>query len=180
MKHWLLFVLILAGVGSASAQQHLKFMGVPIDGNIESFSAKLKAKGLTLDPDNKTNKNPSRWFEGTFFEHRAWFCVDYSQKTKNVYQVFVKLGWSDDRKVSENIKKQVEQIVKEKYIYEYKDGKAMNGDDLAEYFIKDENGNTIGEIYMGVHWDAGQYYFRITYLDMQSYTKFIEMKNQDI
>ena len=28
--------------------QHMKFMGVPIDGNINSFAAKMAAKGFTL------------------------------------------------------------------------------------------------------------------------------------
>ena len=34
---------------AASAQQHLKFMGIPLDGTIDNFALKLKAKGVTYD-----------------------------------------------------------------------------------------------------------------------------------
>ena len=33
--------------------QHMKFMGVPIDGNINSFAAKMAAKGFTISPRNR-------------------------------------------------------------------------------------------------------------------------------
>ena len=31
---------------AASAQQHLKFMGIPLDGTVDNFALKLKAKGI--------------------------------------------------------------------------------------------------------------------------------------
>ena len=43
-KIMLLFVLMLSI--SIQAQEHLKFMGIPIDGSVEKFAKKLEAKGL--------------------------------------------------------------------------------------------------------------------------------------
>ena len=34
---------------AVSAQQHMKFMGIPLDGTIDNFAMKLKAKGITYD-----------------------------------------------------------------------------------------------------------------------------------
>ena len=42
----LLFVFSCIGVMAQNANEHLKFMGIPINGTLESFSQKLVAKGL--------------------------------------------------------------------------------------------------------------------------------------
>ena len=34
---------------SLSAQEHMKFMGIPLDGTIDNFTLKLKAKGVAYD-----------------------------------------------------------------------------------------------------------------------------------
>ena len=34
---------------SISAQEHMKFMGIPLDGTIDNFTLKLKVKGVTYD-----------------------------------------------------------------------------------------------------------------------------------
>lgn len=42
----LLFVFSCIGVMAQNANEHLKFMGIPINGTLESFTQKLVAKGL--------------------------------------------------------------------------------------------------------------------------------------
>ncbi len=178
----LLAVVLLLGLSSVSAQQHLKFMGIPIDGNIEAFTAKLKAKGLTIDPNNKNNKDASRWFNGTFFDYDAWFIVDYARKTKNVYQVMAKICSGEERKTCENVKNQIADVIKSKYIYRYEVSKSMNGDDIDVYYIYDEQSNYIGEIYLGIHkldWEIG-YHLCVAYKDDVNYKKNKEQKNKDI
>ena len=42
----LLFVFSCIGAMAQNANEHLKFMGIPINGTLESFTQKLVAKGL--------------------------------------------------------------------------------------------------------------------------------------
>lgn len=48
MKHFLLTLLLTFIVGVCSAQtEHMKFKGVPMEGTLQTFTSKLKAKGFT-------------------------------------------------------------------------------------------------------------------------------------
>lgn len=47
MKHFLLTLLLTFIVGVCSAQtEHMKFKGVPMEGTLQTFTSKLKAKDL--------------------------------------------------------------------------------------------------------------------------------------
>ena len=47
MKHFLLTLLLTFIVGVCSAQtEHMKFKGVPMEGTLQTFTSKLKAKGF--------------------------------------------------------------------------------------------------------------------------------------
>ena len=43
---------------AASAQQHMKLMGIPLDGTIDNFALKLKAKGVTYDAATSRASGP--------------------------------------------------------------------------------------------------------------------------
>ena len=48
MKHLFLTLLLPFVVGICSAQtEHMKFKGVPMEGTLQTFTSKLKAKGFT-------------------------------------------------------------------------------------------------------------------------------------
>ena len=47
MKHLFLTLLLTFFVGICSAQtEHMKFKGVPMEGTLQTFTSKLKAKGF--------------------------------------------------------------------------------------------------------------------------------------
>ena len=47
MKHFLLTLLLTFIVGVCSAQtEHMKFKGIPMEGTLQTFTSKLKAKGF--------------------------------------------------------------------------------------------------------------------------------------
>ena len=49
MKHFLLTILLTFIVGVCSAQtEHMKFKGVPMEGTLQTFTSKLKAKGWCI------------------------------------------------------------------------------------------------------------------------------------
>lgn len=79
-----LFVLCLCM--AVNAQQHMKFMGIPLDGTVDNFALKLKAKGVTYNAaESKAAEPGSRIFNGMFMGKNAMFCVYYNTKSKMVF-----------------------------------------------------------------------------------------------
>lgn len=65
MKRVFLIVCCVMTVLCSSHAQHLEFMGISIDGSIEAFDAKLKAKGFINSKDFVNTKN-EKWYDGRF------------------------------------------------------------------------------------------------------------------
>nr|DAI31137.1 MAG TPA: hypothetical protein [Caudoviricetes sp.] len=84
-----LFCMIVQG------QTHMKFMGIPLNGNVELFTQKLKAKGLTCDVA-KTKASPSgvKIYKGLFMGEDSEFMVFFNPKDKNVFAVEVSMDYS--------------------------------------------------------------------------------------
>lgn len=79
---------------AASAQQHMKFMGIPLDGTIDNFALKLKAKGVTYDAaKSKTAGQGCRVFNGTFMGEKATINVAYNPKSKMVFSAVVEMQY---------------------------------------------------------------------------------------
>lgn len=84
-----LFCMIVQG------QTHMKFMGIPLNGNVELFTQKLKAKGLTCDVA-KTKESPSgvKIYKGLFMGEDSEFMILVNPKDKNVFAVEVSMDYS--------------------------------------------------------------------------------------
>lgn len=78
------FVALLAAV-SASAQEHLSFKGIPLEGSVLSFCQKLKAKGFT----QIAKESNSTFLKGNFTGRDAVVCVSATDDGKNVFSVGV-------------------------------------------------------------------------------------------
>lgn len=79
---------------AASAQQHMKFMGIPLDGSIDNFTLK-KAKGVTYDAAQSKKLSPgSKFYRGTFMGERTCFVVMFNAKSRLVYGVGVEMPYS--------------------------------------------------------------------------------------
>lgn len=86
MKKIISILFMLCLCMAASAQQHMKFMGIPLDGTVDSFALKLKVKGVTYDAvASKAAEPGSRIFNGTFMGKNAMFIVYYNTKSKMVF-----------------------------------------------------------------------------------------------
>lgn len=81
------FVMLVLTLGMMAQTQHMKFMGIPLDGTISAFHQKLVAKGCKPNVEfNKTIPVGGRAFTGTFFGEKANIYVYYNAKTKVVYR----------------------------------------------------------------------------------------------
>ena len=95
MKRIGLLMLTLFLCMSVSAQMHMKFMGIPLDGTIDIFAQKLKAKGITYDADISRKLSPgAKLYTGLFMGDNAQFMVMFNAKSRIVYSVVVELSYS--------------------------------------------------------------------------------------
>lgn len=107
----------------AQGQEHLRFMGIPLNGTISQFQAKLQAKGVRYDAKSSSQlKFACRVFRGTFSGENANIYVYYNERTKIVYRAKAVITYSDiniGKRKFENFK----YMLKEKY------DKCLNIDD---------------------------------------------------
>ena len=81
----LLVITLFVSVGAMAQTEHLKFMGIPLNGTITQFQNKLKAKGVDVNPSlNKFIPTGGRAFKGVFSGNDATIFVYYDEKTKKV------------------------------------------------------------------------------------------------
>lgn len=115
MKKTIVTLLLFLCCMIVQGQAHMKFMGIPLNGNVELFTQKLKAKGLTCDVA-KTKASPSgmKIYKGVFMGEDSEFMILFNPKDKNVFAVEESMDYSSLDLVTlpfENIFKQL----KEKY-----------------------------------------------------------------
>lgn len=82
----LLVLLILPLILSA---QRLEFMGIPLDGTITQFQAKLIKKGFSVSKYSKSLDKGIRAYNGRFSGRKVAIATYYNPKSKNVYAVRV-------------------------------------------------------------------------------------------
>lgn len=129
MKRFLTFLcclLIAVASFAQSANQHLKFMGVPINGTIAQFQTKLVAKGCSLNKEGSAySPNGCRVFNGTLIGNKVIIYAFYNTQTKIVYRVKAVIDG-----VAENIAEQhyqkLKNLLSQKYGSEYVREGTMN------------------------------------------------------
>ncbi len=124
----LIVLLFLSLLCSTVRAQHPDFMGIPINGTIDNFQAKLAQKGIKVSPVNKYVQAGARQFEGYFANQKAQIVVFYSINSKKVYKCRVSFddlyySWSQVNNAFNYYK----ELLKEKY------RNALNSDMSDEY-----------------------------------------------
>lgn len=71
----------------AFSEEHLKFLGFPIDGSVNEYASKLKSKGFYVSPDNKYASMWLRVMEGPFLGNIEQFGLHYDSDTKRMWSV---------------------------------------------------------------------------------------------
>ena len=170
---------------AASAQQHMKFMGIPLDGTIDNFALKLKAKGVTYDAaESKAAGKGIRKFCGTFMGEKATFTVFYNYKSKIVFSAVAELYYLTVESAHTpfvNLNDQLQQKYPDATCKEYTgpDGKT---DGLA-FDIFDETGdNRIGFILQTLRAPSSGYGISIclTYTDTDNLMKSEKILSEDL
>ena len=105
----------IIALGSWAQQNHLTFMGIPINGNINSFILKLSQKGMKLDADaNKSLPFGEKMLRGLYLGKNVVLTIRYTPKTKTVYTVEVGFS-SESNKIVNSYENDFIEGVKKKY-----------------------------------------------------------------
>ena len=129
----LFFLLLVVASFAQNNGDHLKFMGIPLTGNITQFQSKLIAKGCTLDKISSAKaSNGLRIFNGSFAGNKVKIIVFYNPQNKIVYRAKALLdGVSEDRAEQEYNK--IKSLLSQKYGSEYMETSEMDGKEACSF-----------------------------------------------
>lgn len=86
MKHLLAFIITVLVTANLSAQtEHVRFLGIPMDGTIQQFQEALAAKDCSHEKEILLPKGVSA-FNGAYGGHDALLMVFYDETVDVVYQ----------------------------------------------------------------------------------------------
>lgn len=163
----------------AQAQtEHMKFMGIPINGTINQFQAKLVAKGLNYN-DEVSRQLQNGIFSGHFAGERSEIRVNYNQKSGIVYMVTVAI----ERYKLEQAKDLFEDFkyrLKQKYNNSETEEDKLEGYPEFRLACNDKEGNVIGAILLSISEDNGKYYLIIDYYDSANYMANEQSIDEDL
>ena len=115
------FVMLVLALGVMAQTQHMKFMGIPLNGTISAFHQKLVAKGCKHDVEVSNAVGAGgRAFTGTFFGEKAGIYVYYNAKTKVVYRAKAVIHRSSEDDIIRKYN-EVKSALEEKYPNAYMD-----------------------------------------------------------
>lgn len=172
MKRYALLITgILVSLFCAAQSEHMKFMGIPLDGTINTFQSKLAAKGLK--PDVQLNRKLEvgvRAFNGSFAGHKADIYVYYDEKTKIVYRAKACID-SENNNIAEQTFKTFKSQIEDKYYSQYIiNTDTYDGHESIHYLML----FGVIDLYFSTYTDAYPtlYCVHIDYYDITNYNKF--------
>ena len=172
---------------AASAQQHMKFMGIPLDGTVDNFALKLKAKGVTYDVNRSRALDPGgKIYNGTFMGEKATFMVFFNAKSRIVFGVSVELSYSSVELARAPFTNIAEQLLKKYPKAVYGANKDSNGDTNGlTFFIPNEADTekigviiqTLNNSHSPLNDDCT---IRLSYTDVENFKKSEALNNEDL
>ncbi len=177
MKNLLLLAFCFFSL-NCLAQKHMKFMGIPIDGNVYSFCEQLKKRGFYKNPEEAESAIS---FSGKFYGEDAYVDVTYDPSNNIVFQVTVSIIKTLAMELTP-IQRDVMNAIEDKYVNkkELKDSQLSQYD----YYIFDEY-DLVGMIQTyildtSLMKQGGESMLSISYLDVENYMKYEDKKREDI
>lgn len=173
-----LFLFVSISMLNAQPVKHMKFMGIPIDGNVISFCQKLKEKGFSKDKEDAPN---AYCFTGKFYGEDANVQVDYTHDSHTVYSVTVYIIKRTAlalypiqrdylKAVEDKYKFEKKVINPQLYQYDYYIFDGFDPIGLIQTFIVDSN--TIQS--------TKEAMLSISYVDVENYMDYENRKRNDI
>lgn len=182
----LAFVIIscLMFVVSQAQTEHMKFMGIPLNGTITQFQAKLIAKGFKFDAQlNKTIIAGCRAFKGVFSEDNADIYVYFNTKTKVVYRAKAVIECMNIKKGEEKLEL-YKSLLKKKYPNGYVSEQEHNNHPSLTIYLDKKNGEMLGVIDLYItdseYSFVDKVWLHIDYADSSNYDSNEKKKMEDL
>lgn len=172
---------------SISAQEHMKFMGIPLDGTIENFALKLKAKGVTYDAVKSRAMGPGcKLYNGTFMGEKSTFMVFFNAKSRVVFGVSVEMSYSSVELAFTPFKNIVEQLKKKypKAVYEASKDSEGDANGFAFHIPDEAEKKRIGIIIQTLNSSKSLLKngctINLMYTDVENFQKSEAKNNEDL
>ena len=174
----LLFVALVLTLGVMAQTQHMKFMGIPLNGTISAFHQKLVAKGCKPNVEyNKTSPVGGRTFIGTFFGEKANIYVYYNAKTKVVYRAKALILRSSEDMIIQKYD-EVKSALEEKYPNAYMSKDEHYGYESMHFYTDQGRIDLYVSKYDG--YSENPYSLHIDYIDDVNFKKNENSKMNDL
>ena len=174
--------LMATAIQAQDPKEHLKFMGIELNGTISDFQTKLLSKGLTVSSLSKQQPTGIRMYEGTFSGEDAEIVVWYNPRTKEVYRakaIISRYG----KDLVEQLMRGMETKLDAKYGTENKESGEVEDDHLQKFTQHSymvENG-TIDLFVVSTGYSAQNTFFlHIDYKDKVNFTKNTKDEMDDL
>lgn len=184
MKRTLLISLCcLLSIMAQAQTEHLKFMGIPLNGSITAFQTKLQAKGIKYDAEGSRQlKVGCRCFKGSFSGEKANFYVYYNEKSKMVYRAKAVITCLSKEKGEEKFSS-FRLMLKSKYSDGYSNDSEQDGHPSLTIIVPDsKQENDLGCVGMYIsnppYSFIDEVYLHIDYEDIAN-TKVNQVNNMD-
>lgn len=135
---WLFAIISIVGLAQ-NTTKHLNYMGIPINGTITQFQAKLIAKGCVHDKLTSNSLGVGcRAFKGHFIDNKVSIFVYYDESTKIVYRVKTLIANISESIVDQKYN-QIKNMLLQKYGMTYSHYGEQTGKDHFLYLSKEMN-----------------------------------------
>ena len=164
------------------SKEHLKFMGIELNGTIADFQTKLLAKGFTISPQSKLQPTGIRVFDGTFSGEDAQIVVWYNPRTKEVYRAKAVIN-RYGKDLVEQLQHNMERKLDAKYGIENKLSEEVEDDYLQKFMQHSylvENG-TIDLFVVSSGYSAqSSFHLHVDYKDMINFKENTQDEMDDL
>lgn len=137
-----LILVLLISLSSFAQVDHMRFMGIPLDGTINNFQTKLSAKGIRIDSkSSRETENGVRVFKGFFSGYQASIYVYYDESSKIVYRAKAVIK-DNSLSISNNTYNDFTTSLSKKYEFAETQTGAQDGYDSISFLISGSPFNT--------------------------------------
>ena len=188
MKKYIILFLCLCCFSIAQGQihnfPHMKFMGVSINGDINTFAGKLIAKGYYVSPKNKNAMLGSRIMEGRFFDNKVMLDIHYDKKSKIVFAINVFFE-NYNEQILESTSNSIKDTIEKKYNFRKTTSTFTNGVKNLEYTIfesvSEKYDASIGKISVSeIFFEYDKYLLVVNYTDLLNFDSHNKKAEDDI
>ena len=175
-KYALLTACLLFSILGFAQKEQLTFMGIPLNGTITQFQAKLQNKGIRHDVQlSRLIPSGCRAFKGIFAGEDSDIFIYYNEKTKQVYRAKAAITVDGENLVKRKYE-EFKELLKNKYLCIEEDGK--NNGYNQSLFIS--TGGTVAIYITKNEYVYEQYSLHIDYEDAANSTSNEQRKMDDL